>query len=234
MGGMPQRTGFSDAPFAADLSVMRPRHSPAEPAVRVRLKTCIPALLLLGLDPLPAHSAAPECLPTAGRLAEPIHGEVDRGKAFTASTPSGWLLRLAPTEYGWFLQVSLKERRSEDLSRLTPPWHFVPNPRELEGWHFRNIDNTGPNDGSVNAPYELREFIFSPEVGRSVDHHGSEPSSEDVARVRDFGRGWLYVLDYRLTPPRAGDRAAFESLTFAACLTWPSKAAESVPREAKP
>ena len=58
-------------------------------------------------------------------------------------------------------------RAATKISRgLTPPWHLVPNPRYVEGWHFRNASNTGPNDGSVNAPQETREFIFSPEVGR--------------------------------------------------------------------
>jgi hypothetical protein len=68
-------------------------------------------------------------------------------------TKGGWILSLVPGREGWF-QISVKGREQEDLSRLTPPWHFVPNPREIEGWHFRNDRNTGPNDGSVNAPQE--------------------------------------------------------------------------------
>jgi hypothetical protein len=98
----------------------------------------------------------------------------------------------------------------------------VPNPREIEGWHFRNTANTGPNHGSVNAPQELREFIFSPEVGRGIDYNGSATSADDVARVRSFGRGWLFIESYILTPPRRGDRASFESLRFSACVTWPA------------
>ena len=123
---------------------------------------------------------------------------------------------------GWFLSVSVKGRESEDLSRLTPPWHFVPNAREIEGWHFRNAANTGPNDGSVNAPQELREFIFSPEVGSSIEYNGSATSAEDVAKVRSFGRGWLFIERYTLTPPRQRERAGFESLKFTACLTSPA------------
>jgi hypothetical protein len=118
--------------------------------------------------------------------------------------------------------VTTKGRESDDLSRLTPPWHSVPNPREIEGWHFRNADNIGPNDGSVNAPQELREFIFSPVVGREVEYNGSATSAEDVERVRAFGRGWFFIESYRLTAPRRGDRAAFDTITFSACLTWPA------------
>jgi hypothetical protein len=168
--------------------------------------------------------AAPRCEAEPGRRAEAIRGEVVAGSSFSRSTPGGWILRLTPSPgSGWLLSVSTKGRESEDLSRLTPPWHFVPNPREIEGWHFRNATNTGPNDGSVNAPQELREFIFSPEVGGSIEYGGSATSAEDVARVRSFGRGWLFVERYTLSPPRRGERAAFESLKFTACLTTPAR-----------
>lgn len=167
---------------------------------------------------------APRCEAEPGRRAETIRGKIVRGSTFSRSTPSGWILRLAPIRQGsgWLLSVGVKGRESEDLSRLTPPWHFVPNAREIEGWHFRNGGNTGPNDGSVNAPQELREFIFSPQVGRGIEYTGSATSGKDVENVRSFGRGWLFIEQYTLTPARQGERAAFESLTFTACLTSPA------------
>jgi hypothetical protein len=116
----------------------------------------------------------------------------------------------------------MRGRDAEDLSRLTPPWHFVPNPREIEGWHLRNADNTGPNDGSTNAPGEFREFIFSPRVGRDLDYHGSATKAEDVELVRSCGRGWLHMDSVRLTAVRRGERASLESVTFSVCLTWPA------------
>lgn len=164
----------------------------------------------------------PVCRAQSGRKAEEIRGTLAAGRTFTQATAGGWMLRLVPDSEGWFLQVSAKGRETEDLSRLTPPWHFVPNPREIEGWHFRNADNTGPNDGSVNAPQELREFIFSPAVGREIEYRGSGTTAEDVERVRGFGRGWLFIESYRLTPPQRGERAAFETMRFSACVTWPT------------
>jgi hypothetical protein len=150
-----------------------------------------------------------------------MHGAVKRGQKFVETTPSGWILRLVPGSDGWFLEVTTKGREMEDLARLTPPWHFVPNPRKIDGWHFRNADNTGPNNGSVNAPQELREFIFSPAVGRGIEYNGSGTTVEDVDKVRAFGRGWFFIESYGLTPPQRGGRAAFETITFSACLTWP-------------
>jgi hypothetical protein len=118
---------------------------------------------------------------------------------------------------------SHRARSGDGQSRAAhAPWHFVPNPTELFGWHFRDSSNTRPNDGTTNAPQELREFIFSPEVGRTIEYNGSATTEADVKRVDAFGRGWLHVDAYQLTPPRRGERAAFEWLEFTACLTWPA------------
>ena len=180
-------------------------------------------LLFLALGAMGTQVVVPRCTPEPGRRAEYVKGEVLQGRPFSKSTPGGWILTLVPGQGGWFLQITTKGREKEDLSRLTPPWHFVPNAREIEGWHFRNQDNTGPNEGSVNAPQELRDFIFSPQVGRGIEYNGSATTSEDVAKVQSFGRGWLHLDEFRLTPPRKGERASFEWLKFSACLTWPAR-----------
>ncbi len=142
----------------------------------------------------------PSCDAELKRKAERISGEVVRGGRFERSTPSGWILRLVPDERGWVLVVTVEGRETEDLASMTPPWS---GPRDLhiEGWHFRNADNTGPNDGSVNQPQELREFIFSPEVGREIQHDRRLTTADDVARVRAFGRGWLFIESVRAHTP---------------------------------
>src|SRR5262245_57420567 len=91
-------------------------------------------LLILGLVGL--QGPAPRCESGPGRMAEQIRGEVSKGVGFSQSTPSGWILRLVPDSEGWFLEVTTRGRETEDLSRLTPPWHFVPNPREIQGGTF--------------------------------------------------------------------------------------------------
>lgn len=176
--------------------------------------------ILLIVPPL-QQRAAPECKAETGRETVSIRGQVRQGERFSRTLASGLILRLKPDQFGWIIEVTQTAREEEDLARLTPPWHFVPNPRDLAGWHFRNGENTGPNDGSVNAPGELRDFIFSPAVGREIEYNGSATSEADVEKVRAWGRGWLYLESYRLTPPRPGERAAFESIDFVACLTWP-------------
>jgi hypothetical protein len=179
----------------------------------------IPIAIVMLLIAAPAHA---RCRAEHGRVAVEIRGEVHADSTFERATPDGrFIVVLEPHEFGWVLRIHQPGRPDDDLSRLTPPWHFVPNPREIEGWHLRNADNTGPNEGSVNAPGEWREFIFSPEVGRTIEYNGSNTTEEDVAKVEAYGRGTLAILDYELSPPEPGERARFERMKFTICLTWP-------------
>ena len=169
------------------------------------------------LAPLLASALASEA--PAGYQARELSGSARAGQTFQAPFSDRYTLSLAPIDYGWSIEVR-EPGRDENLARLTPPWHFVPNPRDLEGWHFRNEANTAPNDGSVNAPGEEREFYFSPEVGRSLEYSGSATPPEVVDSVQAYGTGRLTITSYELTPPRAGERASFQAIVFQACLIW--------------
>jgi len=180
----------------------------------------------------PAHA---RCRAEHGRSAAEVRGEVRADSTFVRATSDGrFIVVLEPVEEGWWLRIHEPGRPDDDLSGLTPPWHFVPNPRDIEGWHFRNADNTGPNDGSVNAPGKERDFIFSPEVGRTIEYNGSNTTAEDVAKVEAYGKGTLTILDYQLTPPQRGERAHFERMKFAVCLTWPKPKPEPKPPPRQP
>ena len=154
--------------------------------------------------------AAP-CDPGEGREAARLAGEISAGERFASPTGPGWTFALEPDDHGW--TIRLLDRGGDDLSRITPPFHFVPNPRELHGWHFRNRANTGPNIGDVNAPQRLREFIF--DRGGGAD----QPLAERVAAAE--GRGTFEIKAFSLSPPQPGERAGFAGLTFEACLSWP-------------
>jgi len=131
-------------------------------------------------------------------------GAVTRGDHFRRALWDGLALELDPTEGGWRICIRDSTRPSEDLARLTPPVHLVPNPRDIEGWHFRNRANTGPNRGDVNAPQKSRWFIFSRAVGRNIQAGDSSGT----------GRGALDIEDLVLTPPKRGEKAAVQSMRF--------------------
>jgi len=147
-----------------------------------------------------------------------FEARIQKGERFEKSFGPGLTLLLEPWEYGWEILVR-DDRPEENIARLTPPFHFVPNPRFLEGWHFRNSDNSGPNDGSVNAPQEEREFLFSPEVGRSVDYPLTPAQATELGV---FARGRLVVTSMELGNLRRGERAHLERLEFEVQLSWPS------------
>jgi hypothetical protein len=174
--------------------------------------------LLVGWVALTAHAEEKE----TRRIHIIIRGEVKMGEAFEKAFGPGFHFRLEPDPHGWLIVIR-DERGNEDLSRLTPPFHFVPNPREIEGWHFRNADNTGPNESgekNVNAPGLVREFIFSPEVGRTIDY---PPKPEEIEKIKHFGRGELTILDYKLGDLVSGKRARFEWMRFEVDLSLPAE-----------
>ena len=157
-----------------------------------------------------AHAAP--CGPGEGREVLLLTGEISAGERFAAPAGPGWTFALEPDDHGW--TIRLLDREGDDLSRITPPFHFVPNPRELHGWHFRNRANTGPNLGDVNAPQRVREFIF--DQGTGADW----PLAQRVAAAE--GRGVLEITKFSLSPPEPGERARMTALIFDACLSWPA------------
>ena len=175
------------------------------------------AALLLGLA-----SCADSEAHAAARNTVVFTGEVERGQLFARGFGERFAFLLRPGKHGWWITIH-DERGTRDLSVYTPPWH-TPNPRDVVGWHFRNSDNTGPNEcgeKNVNAPQEERPFIFSPEVGRTIPS-ASKPSHEEMDRIRAFGRGLLTIEDYRITEIYPGYRASFEWLSFRVELSWPA------------
>ncbi len=157
-----------------------------------------------------AHAAP--CDPSEGRASVRLTGEISAGERLTAPAGPGWTFALEPDGHGW--TIRLLDRGGDDLSGITPPFHFVANPRELHGWHFRDRANSGPNIGDVNAPQLLRAFIF--DRGGGADW----PLAERVAAAE--GRGTFEIKAFSLSPPEPGERASFSGLAFDVCLSWPA------------
>jgi hypothetical protein len=178
--------------------------------VELHIRCLIAGALCLALSGRAA--VALPCAPEPGRVALPLAGEVAAGEAFSALAGPGRTFMLEPDAHGWVIRIRAPD--GDDIARITPPFHFVPNPRDLHGWHFRNRANTGPNQGDVNAPQHVRDFIFDREI---------RPDWSDATRVAAAeGRGSLEIVDFALAPPEPGVRAHFTRLTFEACLTWPA------------
>lgn len=93
-------------------------------------------------------------------------GQVWRGQTFDKNLPQGFYFQLSPLEYayvgwiGWQISISNKFYPDHDFASVaTPPFRGM-NALSIEGWHFRNKNNSAPNDGSLNAPQRVRPFHF--------------------------------------------------------------------------
>ncbi len=146
-------------------------------------------------------------------------GTISRGETFRREFDRFEFV-LEPLEHGWFINV-YEKGREESLSRFTRPLHG-PNPCLVEGWHFRNAANTGPNTGELNLPQKARVFHFSPEVGRTIQSYGIvEPITEkDLRRIQLFGVGILEIKSLELSPPSGDGMARIEQMSFSCRLEY--------------
>lgn len=129
-------------------------------------------------------------------------GSVSQGKRFQQPFGEQFVFFLEPMPGGW--EVVVKEHgREENLARLTPPFHFVPNPRFIVGWHLLKGPSECPEREYLewNAPGVHRAFIFSPEVGEKIDY---PPKAQELEKVQRFGRGSLSIEKFKLQPAADG------------------------------
>jgi len=90
-------------------------------------------------------------------------GEVNKDQRFEKQIGEDLYFCLLPQELGWTVFIGNKEELDNNFAGVvTPPYHGI-NQLYIEGWHFRNADNSGPNEAgekNVNAPQHVREFNF--------------------------------------------------------------------------
>ncbi len=90
-------------------------------------------------------------------------GAVSRGQIFEKEISNDLVFRLDQSGQDWGIWIGDKSETNHDFSALaTPPFHGM-NSSYIEGWHFRNSDNSGPNEAgekNVNAPQHERRFCF--------------------------------------------------------------------------
>lgn len=156
-----------------------------------------------------------------GQQAENFAGEVRDGRDWRKSLGTDWRFVLRHEPYGW--TIAVLNPAGMDLTQLTPPWRFEPNPRQLFGWHFRNADNSGPNDGSVNAPQTRRKFLISPSLSGTGGFRTPADKPADPSAFEGEGHGTFVIDHYGLADLAPGQKARLTSIKFRACLVWPAQ-----------
>jgi hypothetical protein len=164
-------------------------------------------------------------------------GEVLKGRSFERQVGVNLFFRLVPDELGWSISMGSKAARENFCSVVTPPYRGM-NALRIEGWHFRNSDNSGPNEPgpkNVNAPQELREFYFVLNEANyrsafdalqillwpySYSKQQIDAAEGAHAKVRK-GRGKLIIRDLKLNVLELGKQAGIERMTFDVELSFP-------------
>lgn len=95
-----------------------------------------------------------------------LQGEAQRGDTVVHQFELGGHkleFRLVPIGQGWSIWIGEPANRERNqVIVATPPYRGI-NPAVIQGWHFRNADNTGPNkpgEGNINAPGKIRKFAL--------------------------------------------------------------------------
>jgi len=170
-------------------------------------------------------------------------GQVIRGDTFQQQINRYLLFCLTPNSVtdatGWTIYiVAYMDMGCDNATHtyngiVSPPFYGV-NPILIEGWHFRNEDNSGPNDGSVNAPQETRwfQFVLSEEdyqvvwpahlcSFRNMCDNLSPAEAENIIWAIPKARGTLTITDLVLGNLGVGEQAWIESMSFTVELLLP-------------
>lgn len=139
------------------------------------------------------------------RYAESFAGEVDAGESYSRWFGPALEFVLLPLAGGWEIVVR-GTGSPENLARLTPPLHFVPNPRYIDPWHVLPVPPGCDGHDPQQAPGPRREFIYSPEVGATIDGPDASRSvtPAEIEEIRRAGHGVLEILAVTAGPARDG------------------------------
>ena len=152
-----------------------------------------------------------------------------KGQQFERIIGHGLVFQLTPHAGGWFIDIfpqgglGANDYGLADIA--TPPFHGITS-LQVEGWHFRNATNTGPNDGSVNAPQAERDFQFVMNesdariVADAIDRF-EEGKTKDFSPPVSFGHGKFVVQHLTLGNFVPGSRAWIESMDWSVRLEFP-------------
>lgn len=168
-------------------------------------------------------------------------GEVARGDTVVHRFKHGgssFEFRLVPFSGGWTIRIGDPSRPERNFVAVaTAPFRGV-NAAVIEGWHFRNSDNTGPNapgEKNVNAPGMEREFAFVLDgAGYAAAFAARETlmrgASDEIAAADDArrnleeiptGRGRLVIHALELGNLVPNQRAVIDRMAFTVHLAFP-------------
>ena len=173
---------------------------------------------------------------SAPNLALRLHGEVQRAGKFEEEIGHGLVFRLAPSEFGWDIEVGPKGSTDNYMDCVNEPLHGI-TPFQIEGWLFRNDDNTATRKASemlTPGIGEKREFQFvltAADEAKScadlekMEYNYDGKSPERTAAAKRFGElaggdGSVTITHMTLGNLKLGAQAWIESMRFEATFSF--------------
>ncbi len=192
---------------------------------------------------LPTNSTTP----TPSKVIK-FSGEVANDQKFEKEIGNNLFFRLEPGGSSWTISIGSKtsktsvkdvgyENYNNFAAVVTPPYRGINN-IYIEGWHFRNSDNSGPNElgpKNVNAPGEVREFDFvlndtdyqkaSEALNKMLwSYSYSEQEVNEATIIHENlskRHGKLTITDLKLNNLLVEKQAGIESMKFDVELNFP-------------
>ena len=158
---------------------------------------------------LPQHATAQQSCDVVHKTdAFEFSGRVHAGEAYRCQFSPVLSFALVPKSSGWLIEIHEKDH-DENLARLTPENNGI-NPLLIEASASHSTVAAESERVQTEQKPIQREFIFSPEVGRSLGQSGKAPTEEEVRQVSEQGKGV-----FRITEMRMGQSSAdVEELSF--------------------
>lgn len=170
-----------------------------------------------------------------------LRGEAMRGEATIHRfdyAGAAYEFRLVPMGGGWTIWIGDPRHRDNNyVTVATPPFRGI-NPAVIQGWHFRNADNTGPNTpglNSLNAPQKERHFFFVRDEAGYQDAQEAlaillRPDGRPEVEIKEAesrlanvprGEGTLWIEALELGNLAPGGQAYIERMAFRLRLQLP-------------
>lgn len=155
-------------------------------------------------------------------------GKVSRDQIFEEVISDTLLFRLNPLKHGWEIWIGDKSETEHNFSGVaTLPFRGI-NARYIEGWHFRNSDNSGENEAgekNVNAPQHERDFcFFLNETDYQIAYYylnnqllASAEERQEIEKMYSLLKpraGMLRINDLKLGNMTVNEQAWIEDMSF--------------------
>lgn len=163
-------------------------------------------------------NATQSCGGEPGWASEDFDGRVSDGDTYTHAFNKKTFV-LGPSRHGW--KILMLDEHGQEIPMFSPPARPVETSAlNIAGWHFRNLSNTGPNTGDVNAPQKIRRFSYGVLAKRAHRNPDLRPPKASALPDGFGGIGRLMIEDFKLADLGKRQKARMVALTFRVCLTW--------------